>query len=106
MPSPLPNPCALVPADRYTSPEWVALEASALWPRVWLFACFGSDIAQMGERQVLDIGTESALVLRGDDGQVRAFHNVCRHRGMRLCESGAPSSRDQAPRPIVGAAGA
>lgn len=93
MPSRLPKPCTVIPADRYTSPEWAALEASRLWPRAWLFVCFSSDIAHVGERQVLDIGTESAIAIRGEDAQVHAFHNVCRHRGMRLCEHGAPSGR-------------
>ena len=93
MPQRLPTPCTLIPAERYTSPAWAELEASHLWPRVWLFVCFSNDIAQPGERQVLDVGTESAIAIRGDDGTVRAFHNVCRHRGMRLCDGGEAHGR-------------
>lgn len=94
MPQALPTPCTLIPASRYTSAAWMALETTRLWPRAWLFVCFSSDIAQAGERQVLDIGSESAVAIRGEDGAVRAFHNVCPHRGMRLCDNGAAASRN------------
>ncbi len=93
MPTRLPTPCTVIPADRYTSTAWAELERTHLWPNAWLFVCFSSDIAQPGERQVLDIGTESAIVIRGDDGQVHAFHNTCPHRGMRLCDNGGPQGR-------------
>ena len=86
----LPQPCQVVPAQRYVSPAWAELENAKLWPHVWLYVCFASDLAKPGERHVLDIGTESAVVVRGDDGIVRGFHNVCPHRGMRLCDNSNP----------------
>ena len=92
MPEPR-HPRALIPASRYTSAEWAARENARLWPRVWLFAGLGSDVLHPGERLVLDVGTQSAVVVRGDDGRLRAFHNVCRHRGARLCENGEGHAR-------------
>jgi len=44
------------------------------------------DLPNAGDRAVFDIGDESVLLMRGDDGEVRAFHNVCVHRGLRLCD--------------------
>ncbi len=89
----LPTPCTLIPASRYIAPEWATLEAERLWPRTWLFVCFSSDLTHIGERQVLDIGTESAFAIRAENGELRAFHNVCPHRGMRLCDNGLGHTR-------------
>lgn len=86
------RPASLIPASRYVSPDWAARENAFLWPRIWHFACLSSDIALPGERSVLDIGSTSAFVIRGEDGIARGFHNVCRHRGSRLCNSSDSSS--------------
>ena len=90
----LPSPCSVIPAARYTSPQWAEREASLLWPRAWLYVCFSTDLSHPGERQVLDVGAESAFAVRGDDGQLHGFHNVCRHRGMRLCDNSATHGRN------------
>lgn len=72
-------------ADRYTHPDWLQREHDRLWPRVWLYACPALDVASPGQHAVLDLGRESVLVIRGTDGTLRAFHNVCPHRGHPLC---------------------
>ena len=62
-------------------------EYELLWPTVWLFACLERDVANPGDYVVFNIGNESILVSRTDDGELAAFYNVCQHRGMRLaCE--------------------
>ncbi len=71
-------------AERYVSSRWMEREAAAVWPRMWLFACLERDVAAAGEYQVLDIGDESILVSRTDDGELAAFYNVCQHRGARV----------------------
>ncbi len=71
-------------AERYVSTDWMAREAEQVWPRMWLFACLERDVAEPGEYQVLDIGDESILVARTDDGELAAFYNVCQHRGARV----------------------
>ncbi len=50
----------------------------------WQVVCHTSDIAKPGDWQTLEFLNESIVVIRGDDMQVRAFTNVCRHRGSRL----------------------
>jgi phenylpropionate dioxygenase-like ring-hydroxylating dioxygenase large terminal subunit len=76
----------LVPTSRYTSSEWAALEEARLWPRVWQLACPVDHVAEPGDFFEHRIGRLSVLVVRGDDGELRAFQNVCRHRGNPLCD--------------------
>ena len=83
-----------IPKERYRDPSFFALEADLLWPRVWQMACRLEQIPNPGDFTEYSILDESAIVVRGDDGEVRAFQNACRHRGVRLvegpgsCESG------------------
>jgi phenylpropionate dioxygenase-like ring-hydroxylating dioxygenase large terminal subunit len=71
-------------AERYTSREYAALEADRLWPRVWQMACHVDEIPRAGDYLEYEIGRDSILVVRVDDTTVKAYHNVCLHRGMRL----------------------
>ncbi len=57
-----------------------------LLSRHWSFAGHVSELPQPGAWITSDLGRDSAVIVRGDDGAVRAFANVCRHRGSRLCE--------------------
>ena len=74
------------PKERYYDPEFYALEAEQLWPRVWQMACRLEEIPEPGDFVEYEILDQSVIVLRGDDGEVRAFQNACRHRGVRLVE--------------------
>jgi len=89
-----PESPVLVPASRYTDPAFAALEHERLWPHVWQVACTLDHVAEPGDVFELRCGWYSALVVRGDDGELRAFQNVCRHRGNSLCE-GASSGRTE-----------
>jgi phenylpropionate dioxygenase-like ring-hydroxylating dioxygenase large terminal subunit len=75
-----------VPASRYTSPEFAAREMQLMWPRVWVVACSVDHVADPGDYFEYRIGQYSVLLVRGDDGSLRAFQNVCRHRGNVICE--------------------
>jgi len=72
-----------VPAERYTSPDFFALELERFWPRVWQIACREDLVREPGDYVEYRIGNESILVVRTPDG-LRAFENACRHRGRRL----------------------
>lgn len=74
-----------IPAARYTSPEWMRREWEGLWTRAWLLGGRESDLAAPGTWLTTEIGPESVLIARGRDRRLRAFHNVCQHRGNRLC---------------------
>jgi nitrite reductase/ring-hydroxylating ferredoxin subunit len=80
--------------ERYFDPDFFQLEAELLWPRVWQMACRLEEIPEPHDFVEYRILDQSVVVLRAEDMSVRAFHNVCRHRGVRLvegrgrCESG------------------
>lgn len=79
---------APIPAARYTSPSFMALEWERMWSRVWLLGGVSRDMAEPGDYICTDIGRESVLIVRQPDGSVAAFHNVCQHRGNRLRPEG------------------
>jgi phenylpropionate dioxygenase-like ring-hydroxylating dioxygenase large terminal subunit len=73
--------------ERYTSPGFMQREWDQLWTQCWLFAGLLSDIPEPGDYFVFELGRESIVVLRDEDDAVRAFYNVCQHRGNRLLAS-------------------
>jgi glycine betaine catabolism A len=80
-----------LPAPFYTSQECFELDMDAIFCNHWLFVASEPEIPQAGDYVTVNIGRQAVIVLRDDDEQVRAFHNVCRHRGSRLLndESGS-----------------
>lgn len=79
-----PGP-TLVPKDRYISQEYARLELERMWPRVWQVACTPDHVADPGDFFEYRVGPYSVVIVRGDDRELRAFQNVCRHRGNTLC---------------------
>lgn len=77
---------AMLPPWTYRSEEFTALEIERLFRRQWLLAGHVSDLPAPGDYLTFEAGGESALVVRGADHRLRAFHNVCRHRGARLLD--------------------
>ena len=57
-----------------------------MWPRVWQVACSVDHVADPGDFYEYRAGWLSILVVRGEDGELRAFQNACRHRGNVICE--------------------
>ncbi|MDO7842181.1 aromatic ring-hydroxylating oxygenase subunit alpha [Sphingomonas immobilis] len=76
-----------IPASRYFSRDYAALEKEKMWSKVWQFACWGHDIPNPGDIHVYRILDRSVLVVRQRDGSVKAFVNACLHRGRELCET-------------------
>jgi phenylpropionate dioxygenase-like ring-hydroxylating dioxygenase large terminal subunit len=75
-----------IPKERYLDPGFFARERDQLWPRVWQMACRLEQIPEPGDVVEYSLLDDSVIVVRGDDGEVRAFQNACRHRGVRLVE--------------------
>jgi phenylpropionate dioxygenase-like ring-hydroxylating dioxygenase large terminal subunit len=75
-----------VPKARYIDPDFFALEADRLWPRVWQMATRLEQIPNPGDYVVYEILDQSVIVVRGHDGEVRALQNACRHRGVQVVE--------------------
>jgi hypothetical protein len=78
------NGTAQIDAERFYAPEWMAREWDRLWTRVWLVAGVVSDVREPGDYFTFDLGRENFLVTRTDSGDIKAFYNVCQHRGNRL----------------------
>ncbi len=76
-----------LPRDFYQTEALYAEEMRRIWQGGWLFAGFGIELPTPGDYITFAVDTTPVLLLRGDDGQVRAFHNVCRHRGTQLCRA-------------------
>ncbi len=70
--------------ERYTDPAFAKAEWDRVFARSWLLACTVSDVREAGDFARFDIGPESFIVVRGDDGALHAHYNVCPHRGSRL----------------------
>ena len=73
-----------VPAADYISREFFDRERRLLWPRVWQMACREEEIPKVGDYYTYDIIDESIIVVRTAPDQIRAYYNVCPHRGRRL----------------------
>jgi len=73
-----------LPGWTYFNDELLGLETEVLFRRHWQLACHVADLPEPGNYVTFDMCGERALIIRGDDGVVRAFHNVCRHRGSRV----------------------
>src|SRR6202043_830653 len=83
-----------IPKTRYTSPEFAALEEERMWPKVWQVACTVDHVPEPGDYFEYRCGPYSLLIVRGDDGTLRAFQNVCRHRGNSLCAGSGAGLRE------------
>jgi phenylpropionate dioxygenase-like ring-hydroxylating dioxygenase large terminal subunit len=74
----------LIP-DAYTSPEFHALERDRIFARSWVPVCVTDEVAEPGAFVVADVAGRSLIVCKNRSGELRAHHNVCRHRGTRIC---------------------
>ena len=75
-----------LPGWLYHDDEFFEAEKSAFLRAAPQVVCHENEIAEAGEWRKIDVLGESVIVIRGDDGEVRAFANVCRHRGSRLVD--------------------
>lgn len=74
-------------APFYTSREVYELDLAAVFGRHWLFCATEAEIPEPGDYITVDVGPYSVIILRDDDENIRALHNVCRHRGSRILDS-------------------
>jgi len=89
----LPPPVAglepTLPSTWYRSDAIFALEKERIFCREWLCVARAEELSEPGSYRVLDLLGESILLVRNRERQLRAFYNVCRHRGSRLCRESA-----------------
>jgi len=75
-----------LPSWAYSDAEFLALERERIFRPSWQIICHVSEIPKPGDYQCFDFIGEMLFALRGNDGVVRVFHNVCRHRAARLLD--------------------
>lgn len=80
-------------AAAYTDPGFLASEARRVFPQSWQLVCHESDVPAPGDFATADLLRDGAFVVRGQDGRLRAFLNVCRHRAARLLDGDAASGQ-------------
>jgi choline monooxygenase len=78
----------LIP-EAYTSPDFFALEREKIFAASWIAVGCTSQLREARQALVADVAGRSLIVLRAETGDLRAFHNVCRHRGTKLLDDGA-----------------
>ena len=100
----MPEVRTTLPGRDYHAPEVFELERERIFFRTWMYAGRADEAPEPGDFVTVDVAGESVIVVRGKDGELRAFYNVCRHRGSRLCDAethGPHEGRDQVPVPRV-----
>ena len=83
----------VVAADHYISPEFAKIEAEKLWYRVWLMACREEEIPNVGDYYTYDIVDQSIIVIRVAADEIKAYYNVCPHRGRTITEGCGHAAR-------------
>jgi Rieske 2Fe-2S family protein len=73
-------------APFYTDPGIFEQDLQLIFGKHWIYAGPEASLPEPGDYITIELGRTSVLIVRGDDMQINAFHNVCRHRGTRLCQ--------------------
>lgn len=82
-----------LPVDAYTSTEWFDREQRAIFSNTWRYAGFMEDISEPGQCLTVQAGLNNIFIVMGRDRRLRAFHNICRHRGTQLIRAVGKSQK-------------
>lgn len=72
--------------EEYVSDEHFTREMESVYGSTWCFAGLSQELSHVGDRLVAEVGNESILIVRNREGELRAYYNVCQHRGSQLCD--------------------
>ncbi len=73
-----------LPYSRYVDPEVFNEESKKIFRKNWILVGHASQVEKVGDFMTLDIAGEPIIVSHGTDGELRAFYNICPHRGMKV----------------------
>ena len=76
----------IIPVEAYVSEDYARAERDRLWRKVWLQAGRVEDLPEIGSFITFDVKEDSVIVARTASNELKAFHNVCPHRGRRLID--------------------
>jgi Rieske 2Fe-2S family protein len=79
--------------DLYIEPSWFAKERERVFFDQWICVAREDDLLTAGSYEAVDVAGESVILVRGEDWKLRAFYNVCRHRGCQLIDSTRPEQK-------------
>ena len=82
--APYDDATCTIPTYKYVSQDYYDREIEMVWKRTWQWACRLEQIPEVGDTYIYDIVNQSILIVRTAPDQVKAYHNVCLHRGRRL----------------------
>jgi len=74
-----------LPSAWYRTDSVFSVEKERIFCREWIAACRAEELPKPGDHRIVDVLGESIILVRNREGELRAFYNVCRHRGSRLC---------------------
>ncbi len=75
-----------LPNAAYIHPDFYTLEQQTVFRKTWVFAAFAHQLPNIGDLLPIDIAGQPVVLVKSDDAKIRAFHNVCRHRGAKLID--------------------
>ena len=75
-----------LPSSAYTTDQAWQAERAGIFAREWFCVGREEDLAEPGSHRLIDLNGESVILVRTKSGELRAHHNVCRHRGSRICD--------------------
>jgi Rieske 2Fe-2S family protein len=81
------DPATPLAREFYCSAEEYQIDLEMIWYRDWLFVGHDCEVLNPGDYLTVQVGQYPVIVVRGRDGELRAFHNSCRHRGSRICSA-------------------
>ena len=84
---PLRNSLQSLPGSAYTSDSFWQREAERLFPAGWVFVAFAHELSQAGDAVPVTVAGQPLLLLRNRQGDIKGFHNVCRHRCLKLVDA-------------------
>ena len=87
------NEAVVIPVEAYISRDYVQLERDKLWRKVWLQAGRVEELPEVGSYMTFDILNDSIIIVRTAPDKLKAFHNVCTHRGRKLVDT-PPGARN------------
>ena len=94
-----PSLIPTLPGNAYVDEQIFRAEQEQIFEKMWFCSVLSADLAKPGSFRTVQVGRESIIINRTRKGEVRAFYNVCRHRGVKLCmeESGEANRAFQCP---------
>jgi phenylpropionate dioxygenase-like ring-hydroxylating dioxygenase large terminal subunit len=82
----------LVPSERYLSADFARREFEGVFMHAWNLVCREEELLDVGDYHEFTLGGQSVVLVKATDDGVKAFHNVCLHRGMQLCRGSGTMS--------------